>query len=57
MSETVLKKRGSAKRRIILTLLVALAFLLSFSGNVYGGPSEDDGRNNSIVPIQEIKLP
>ncbi|GFP40805.1 hypothetical protein HKBW3S47_02502, partial [Candidatus Hakubella thermalkaliphila] len=40
-----------------LTVLVAFTLLLSLGGNVYGGPSEDDGRNNSIGPIQIIKLP
>ncbi|GFP34176.1 hypothetical protein HKBW3S42_02516 [Candidatus Hakubella thermalkaliphila] len=57
MSKRMLEKKGLSKRKIILTVLVALTLLLSLGGNVYGGPSEDDGRNNSIGPIQIIKLP
>lgn len=57
MKERMLEKKDSPKRRIIFTLLVALIITLSLGGNVYGGPSDDDGRNNSIGYIQKLNYP
>ncbi|MBT9145579.1 MAG: hypothetical protein DDT42_01452 [candidate division WS2 bacterium] len=55
MSETVLEKKSSPKRKVILTVLIALTLILSFKGTVFAAPSDDDSRVRGIQPVVEFK--